>query len=104
MNEVNIGMSLTPGNSELLRSKLTPAAYHEALLTGRRFNVMEAKEAGLVHAWHANPIEALHSGLNKAVDYASRKWNKNVYQALKMEIFKKVVWEMEQGGLGFARM
>eukprot|EP01018_Ginkgo_biloba_P032142 Gb_37527 [translate_table: standard] len=34
INEVDIGMSLTPRNSTILSCKLSPATYHEAVLTG----------------------------------------------------------------------
>eukprot|EP01018_Ginkgo_biloba_P025553 Gb_39713 [translate_table: standard] len=49
INEVEIGMSLTPRNSTILGCKLSPAAYHNVVLTSRRYDGSSATKHGLVH-------------------------------------------------------
>eukprot|EP01018_Ginkgo_biloba_P016071 Gb_12224 [translate_table: standard] len=68
VNEVDIGMSLTPGNSAILRCKLSPATYHEAVLTGRRYDGSSASEHGLVHGSYPDATETLQAGLKKGCE------------------------------------
>jgi enoyl-CoA hydratase/carnithine racemase len=46
--EVDINIPFTPGMAALIQSRLTPAAAHEAMTTGRRFGGTDAATAGLV--------------------------------------------------------
>lgn len=46
--EVDLGMSFTPGMSALIRARLSAAAAHEAMITGRRYTADEARAAGIV--------------------------------------------------------
>jgi enoyl-CoA hydratase/carnithine racemase len=46
--EVDLGMSFTTGMSALVQARLTPAAAHTAMITGRRYGGTEALAAGLV--------------------------------------------------------
>lgn len=46
--EINLGLPLPGGMSDLLQSRLTPATCHEAMLTGRRYGGPEALAAGIV--------------------------------------------------------
>jgi enoyl-CoA hydratase/carnithine racemase len=46
--EVDINIPFTPGMAALIQSRLTPAAAHEAMTTGRRFGGADAATAGLV--------------------------------------------------------
>lgn len=48
--EVDLGLSFTPGMSALVRARLTPAAAHEAMTTGRRYGGEQALPAGIVDA------------------------------------------------------
>jgi enoyl-CoA hydratase/carnithine racemase len=48
--EVDINIPFTPGMSQLVQAKLTPAAAYETMLTGRRFSAEEALAAGIVDA------------------------------------------------------
>jgi enoyl-CoA hydratase/carnithine racemase len=43
------GQPLTPGMFALIGARLEPAAFHEALITGRRFTAHEAAARGIVH-------------------------------------------------------
>jgi enoyl-CoA hydratase/carnithine racemase len=48
--EVDIRIPFTPGMSALIAARLTPAAAHEAMTTGRRYGGAGAAAAGLVDA------------------------------------------------------
>ena len=48
--EVDIGLPFTPGMAALIQAKLTPAAAHEAMTTGRRYGGTDALAAGIVDA------------------------------------------------------
>jgi len=47
--EVDIGMTFTPTMESLLTAKMSKAAAHEAMVTGRRFTSGEALAASIVH-------------------------------------------------------
>ncbi|MEV7320781.1 enoyl-CoA hydratase-related protein [Streptomyces sp. NPDC093970] len=46
--ESDIKIPFTPGMSALIQSRLTPAAAHEAMVTGRRYGGTDAAGAGIV--------------------------------------------------------
>lgn len=48
--EVDLGRSFTPGMSALIRARLSPAAAHEAMTTGRRYGGADALMAGIVES------------------------------------------------------
>jgi enoyl-CoA hydratase/carnithine racemase len=70
--EVDINIPFTPGMAALIQSKLTPAAAHETMTTGRRFGGTDAATAGLVDA--AVPEEDV---LPKALERARALTGKN---------------------------
>ncbi|MGV8871835.1 MAG: enoyl-CoA hydratase-related protein [Rhodococcus sp. (in: high G+C Gram-positive bacteria)] len=47
---VNIGATYSPGTVDMVRAKLAPHAFHEALTTGRRYGGSDALALGLVDA------------------------------------------------------
>lgn len=48
--EVDLGLSFTPGMTELLKARLPAATVHEAMVTGRRYGGPYAVRAGIVDA------------------------------------------------------
>jgi enoyl-CoA hydratase/carnithine racemase len=48
--EVDLGLAFARGMSALVRARLTPAAAHEAMTTGRRYGGEQALAAGIVDA------------------------------------------------------
>ncbi len=63
--EVDINIPFTPGMNALIMSKLTPAASHESMTTGRRYGGADAAEAGIV-----DEALAADEVLPSAVEYA----------------------------------
>lgn len=59
---VNIGATYSPGTVDMVRAKLAPNAFHEALTTGRRYGGDDAMALGLVH-----DVSAADSLLDTAV-------------------------------------
>ncbi|CAL5336249.1 unnamed protein product [Camellia sinensis] len=104
MNEVDLGLSLTPGIMAVLHSKLPVSTFQEAILTGKRYDGRDAATARLVHATCPTGPSLLQEGIKKAMEYKARNWKREVYHALKMEMFQTTVRELENGGVGFARM
>ncbi|KAJ0046151.1 hypothetical protein Pint_04816 [Pistacia integerrima] len=102
MNEADLGMSLTPGNMAVLHSKLPVSTFQEAVLAGKRYNGKAAAAVGIVHAAFPSSV-LLQKGIKKAMEHKARNWNRKAYQALKMEMYKTTVQELESGGVGFAR-
>lgn len=47
--EVDLGLSFSPGMAALIQARLPQASAHEAMVTGRRYGGVEAREAGIVH-------------------------------------------------------
>lgn len=47
---VNIGATYSPGTVDMVRAKLAPNTFHEALTTGRRYGGVDAAALGLVDA------------------------------------------------------
>ncbi|OZD77213.1 MULTISPECIES: enoyl-CoA hydratase-related protein [Nocardiaceae] len=59
---VNIGATYSPGTVDMVRAKMAPNAFHEALTTGRRYGGDDAMALGLVH-----DVSAADSLLDTAV-------------------------------------
>lgn len=55
--EVDIGIPFSPGMSAMIQARLSHAAAHEAMTTGRRYGGIEALDAGIVSA--ALPLDEL---------------------------------------------
>ncbi|XP_044461981.1 enoyl-CoA delta isomerase 2, peroxisomal-like [Mangifera indica] len=96
MNEVDLGMSLAPGNMAVLHSKLPMSTFQEAVLTGKRYNGKAAAAGRIVHAAFP-PSILLQKGIRKAMEYKARNWKRKTYQALNMETYKATIQELENG-------
>jgi enoyl-CoA hydratase/carnithine racemase len=70
--EVDLGLPLTPAMYAVLAAKLPHATLHDAVLTGRRYNAVDAVTAGIAH--HAVPEDLV---LARAVDLAATLADKN---------------------------
>jgi enoyl-CoA hydratase/carnithine racemase len=46
--EVDIDMAFTPGMNALITARLAPQTAHEAMVTGRRYGGVDARQAGIV--------------------------------------------------------
>ncbi|XP_048129480.1 enoyl-CoA delta isomerase 2, peroxisomal-like [Rhodamnia argentea] len=97
MNGVNLGMSLTPGIMSVLRTKLPISTFQE------RYSGKGTAAAGIVQATCPGTT-LMQEGMKKALEHRARRWNREIYHALKMEMFKTTLQELENGGIGYARM
>lgn len=69
--EIDIGIPFRPGMLELLRAKLTPASFRDAVLTGARFGGQDAQAAGLVDDAVAQD-QVLPKAVERAAGLASK--------------------------------
>jgi len=49
MNEVDIGLGLCPGMAAVVRTKLTPAAFRDSVLTAKRYSAPDGVKVGYTH-------------------------------------------------------
>lgn len=69
--EVDLGLPFQRGMSDLIRARLTPAAAHEAMTTGRRYGGEQAHAAGIVDAT-AGADQVLAAALDLARPLAAK--------------------------------
>jgi Delta3-Delta2-enoyl-CoA isomerase len=91
--EVDIGLPFTTGMTALLKARLSPAAAHEAMLTGRRYGAPEALAAGIIDA--AAPLEQV---LEMAVARAGALVGKPraTVAAIKRGLYRNAVAALEE--------
>ena len=92
--EVDINIPFTPGMAALIQGKLTPAAAHEAMTTGKRYGGMAAATAGIVD--EAVPEEDV---LPKALDRARALTGKNpqTLTAIKTQMYTGALTALREG-------
>ncbi|XP_044461968.1 probable LRR receptor-like serine/threonine-protein kinase At1g07650 [Mangifera indica] len=62
----------------------------------KRYNGKAAAAGRIVHAAFP-PSILLQKGIRKAMEYKARNWKRKTYQALKMEMYKATIQELENG-------
>jgi Delta3-Delta2-enoyl-CoA isomerase len=71
--EVDIDLPFTTGMSALIKARLTPAAAHEAMTTGRRYGGEQAQQAGIVDAVaSADELAEAAAGMARALAGTSK--------------------------------
>ena len=86
------GQALTPGMYALLGARLTPATFHEALITGRRYDAEAALRAGIIE--EATPeADVLPHALERASSLADK--DRGTLTALKQGLYAKVLQALE---------
>jgi enoyl-CoA hydratase/carnithine racemase len=86
--EVDFGLPFTRGMAALIRRKLTPAAAHEAMLTGHRFGGEEACTRGIVDAAVAEQ-DVVPTAVARAQARAGK--GRTIVQAIKRELHRDVL-------------
>jgi enoyl-CoA hydratase/carnithine racemase len=86
-------MPLRPGMNAVIEAKLPRGAYHESIVTGRRYAAEDAREAGIVDEFA--PEAHL---LERAVALASRHAGKNrrALAALKRGMYERTLAVLEE--------
>jgi Delta3-Delta2-enoyl-CoA isomerase len=92
--EVDINIPFTPGMAALIQGKLTPAAAHEAMTTGRRFGGEAAAAAGVVD--QAVPEEeVLSAALTRARGLVGK--NPQTLAAIKTQMYAGPLAALREG-------
>ena len=94
--EVDIKLPLAPGMTALIKSRLTTAAFHYAILTGARIGGQDAQERGIVDA--ALPAdEVLPQAIARAAALAEK--DRQIYGTLKRGMYGETLAILERGQL-----
>ncbi|GAQ86219.1 3-hydroxyacyl-CoA dehydratase, Delta(3),delta(2)-enoyl CoA isomerases [Klebsormidium nitens] len=104
LSGVDIGLPHPPGANALLRSKMRPEVYRDAVLYGMKFNGDMAASAGLVQCDPLGEIPWDADVLKHAEKFASflarRKFDREVYGAMKRDMYSEALELLENGGIG----
>ncbi|GAB3854903.1 enoyl-CoA hydratase/isomerase family protein [Nocardioides maradonensis] len=82
--EVHLGMGFTPGMGAIVQARLTPAAAHEMMTTGRRYGGSEAVAAGIVDVAVAED-EVLATAVERATALAPLRGD--AYASIKRQMY-----------------
>ena len=92
--EVDIKIPLAPGMNSLIKCRLSPAVFRDAVLTGKRIGGSEAK--GLAIVDEAVPLDQV---LPKAIEIAAglAAKDRKIFGALKREMYRETIDLLERG-------
>jgi enoyl-CoA hydratase/carnithine racemase len=92
--EVDINIPFTPGMAALIQGKLTPAAAHEAMTTGRRYGGTDAQTAGIVDET-VPEAEVLSKALARARSLTGK--NPQTLAAIKTQMYTGPLAALREG-------
>jgi enoyl-CoA hydratase/carnithine racemase len=92
--EVDIDIPFTPGMAALIQGKLTPAAAHEAMTTGRRYGGTDAQAAGIVDET-VPEAEVLSTALARARSLTGK--NPQTLSAIKTQMYTQPLAALREG-------
>lgn len=94
--EVDLGMPLAPGMTALIKARLSAAAAHEAVVTGRRFGAEACLAEGIVD--EAQPEdEVVRHAVARALAHTGK--DRRTVQVLKRGLYADVLPILEAGAL-----
>lgn len=96
--EIDLKLPLAPGMTALIKSRLTPTALRDAVLTGARIGGADALARGIVDEAVAAP-EVLPRAIARAGALAEK--DRGIYGALKRGLFADALAVMERGDIGY---
>jgi len=90
--EIDLGLPLHPGMASIIQARLSKKTAHEAIVTGRRYSGVEAREAGIVD--HSVPeVDVLSKAVALAAPLAGK--NRAVMQAHKRLMYAETLRLLE---------
>ncbi|KAJ7536851.1 hypothetical protein O6H91_12G084600 [Diphasiastrum complanatum] len=92
---VDINFVIPPGSIALLKSKMTPKAFKNVVLSGVKFTAPMALDAGIIDSHHADANETFEAALKLATGLAERGWERAAYQALRLAMYSDVIEKLE---------
>jgi enoyl-CoA hydratase/carnithine racemase len=90
--EVDLGMPLRPGMNAVIEAKLPRRAYHESIVTGRRYAAEEAHSEGIVDG-AVDESTLLERAVELAVRHAGK--NRDALVALKRGMYERTLAVLE---------
>ncbi|KAL2621666.1 hypothetical protein R1flu_001871 [Riccia fluitans] len=100
LSEIDIRIPLTAGMNAVIRSKIPGNNFYKAVLSAHKYSAKTAVGAGFVDAALPDPASTLKEALDRAKALAARNFDRLIYNALKGEMFKQVIKDLEDGGFG----
>jgi len=101
VNEIDIGLALTPGMCGLLSARVPRTAWVSVFLNAERVSGKKAVEMGLVNA-AVGGAEVGAVAVQMAEKVAKRGEMRKVYGAIKKELLKEPLRLLQSGGIGEA--
>jgi enoyl-CoA hydratase/carnithine racemase len=99
--EVDIKIPLAPGMTALIKSRLTPMVFRDAILTGKRIGGLEAKELGIVD--DAVPADqVMPRAIARAAALAGK--DRQTYRTLKRGMYAEALALLESGEADFSSL
>ncbi|KAI5066150.1 hypothetical protein GOP47_0018774 [Adiantum capillus-veneris] len=90
MSEIDVRILIPPGPMNIIRSKLTPRAFRDAVLCGIKHTAGMALEAGIVDSMHGNAESTREAAFSKAEELVARKWNPDFYREMRAAMYPEV--------------
>eukprot|EP00922_Rhytidocystis_sp_ex-Travisia-forbesii_P036854 GHVS01054827.1.p1 GENE.GHVS01054827.1~~GHVS01054827.1.p1 ORF type:complete len:290 (-),score=53.40 GHVS01054827.1:555-1313(-) len=103
VNEVDLGLTLTPGMCGVLRAKADRSVWVEMMLGGKRFTADLAKDRRLVDNIQP-PDNVLPAAVALASSLSPKGANRPVYSGLKKQLYADEVKMLSSDSLGEAEM
>eukprot|EP01018_Ginkgo_biloba_P038036 Gb_17269 [translate_table: standard] len=98
MSELDYGINLPRSLMAVIRSKLSPGALRDVVLSARKFSAQTALQSGIVDSVFEDSAQTLEAAVREAEKLAGRGWKKDVYRGLRLAAFPGVVEELEAHG------
>jgi enoyl-CoA hydratase/carnithine racemase len=92
--EVDLGLPLTPAMNAVITAKLPRESAHEAIITGQRYDAIEAQMAGIVNLT-ASETDVLADAVDLATDFAEK--NRGVIARHKQLLYADVLATISSG-------
>ncbi|CEL92911.1 unnamed protein product [Vitrella brassicaformis CCMP3155] len=101
VNEVDLGLPLTPGMAAVVTAKVDRSLWADMILRAKRFTAADALKLQMIHAT-APPDRLESAAVEFAKTVAPKGENRSVYGWLKRQTWVNELRALESGGLGFA--
>ncbi|PHJ21602.1 putative enoyl- hydratase isomerase [Cystoisospora suis] len=101
LNEIHIGLPLTPGMCAVVSAKIVRSSWTWTLLAGKRWSADDAATIRVVDEAVRGEAEAVNAALQLAAAQAALGENRSVYGAIKRQLYERELRALD-AGLGAA--
>eukprot|EP00745_Piridium_sociabile_P000678 TRINITY_DN104130_c0_g1_i3.p1 TRINITY_DN104130_c0_g1~~TRINITY_DN104130_c0_g1_i3.p1 ORF type:complete len:141 (+),score=5.32 TRINITY_DN104130_c0_g1_i3:64-486(+) len=101
VNEVELGLPLTPGMAAVVKSKVNRSLWTDLILRARRFAASELLAGNVIHEI-SSPGELEERAIAFINEIGEKTLSRESYGYLKRETWKAELHDLKHGDLGFA--